>query len=316
MQPVKLTCISLQTGKEMPIPEKTVLCLGNFDGVHLGHQSLIREALRVKLELGTGVLCGAFCFWELSSNLLSSNALEQLTTTGERSKLFAKAGLEFVIYADFADLRSLSPESFAKDILRGECHCVAAVCGFNYRFGKGAAGTAQDLFHLLEAPVTVCPAVEMDGEAVSSTRIRAAIRNGEVAKAARLLGYPYALSGTVQHGKELGRKLGFPTANQDFPPLAAIPKHGVYATDCLLEGVHYRGVSNVGNHPTVDAPKTAVNCETYLIGYTGDLYGKNLTVAFLQFLRPEQTFESVEKLKEQIAKDAQTAKQIQTGEWI
>ena len=307
VQPVKLTCISLLTGKEMPIPYKTILCLGNFDGVHPGHLALIRESIRIRKTLGTDVLCGAFCFWEHSSDLLFQRPVELLNSAEERTELFAKAGLEFVIYADFADLRALSPEVFAKEILANQCHCIAAVCGFNYRFGKGAAGTAEDLSRLLGAPVSVCPAVEIDGAPVSSTRIRTAIREGKVSEAARLLGRPFTLKGPVKHGKELGRKLGFPTANQEFPPFAAVPRHGVYATDCFLDGKWYRGVSNVGNHPTVDVPSTAVNCETYLLDYEGDLYGKTLTVEFLQFLRPEKTFESIETLKKQIALDAEQA---------
>lgn len=309
-QPIRLTCVSLQTCKEMPVPAKTILCLGNFDGVHLGHKALIRKALSVKQTLGGEIPAGAFCFRSLSSDLLLARPSEHLTTGEERMELFQKAGLDFVILADFAEVRDLSPADFATEVLQKECRCTAAVCGFNYRFGKFAAGTAEDLCRLLGAPVSVCPAVVMDGEPVSSTRIRAAVREGEVAKAARMLGYPYALSGVVKHGKALGRKLGFPTANQNFPPLAAIPRHGVYATDCILEGRRYRGVSNVGNHPTVDAPESAVNCETYLIGYEGDLYGKSLKVEFLQFLRPEKSFSGVEELKNQIAKDAETAKQL------
>ena len=309
-QPIRLSCISLQAGKEIPVPAQTLLCLGNFDGVHIGHLALIREALRLQKTLDPSVACGAFCFRELSSDLLLQKPAEHLTTGEERMALFAAAGLEFVILADFAEVRDFSPEEFVKNILLRECRCVAAVCGFNYRFGKKAAGTPNDLQALLGKPVSVCPAVEIGGAPVSSTRIRAAIKAGDLALAAILLGRPYALSGVVKHGKELGRKLGFPTANQDFPPCSAIPKHGVYATDCFLEGVRYRGVSNVGNHPTVDTPATAVNCETYLIGYGGDLYGKTLKVEFLQFLRPEKTFESVEALKEQIASDAETADKI------
>lgn len=307
---IRLDCISLKTGSAMPIPEKTVLCLGNFDGVHLGHKALMQSAIALRDDRFPDALCGVFCFRELSSDLLIPQFSEHLSTGEERNELFCRAGLDFVILADFADLRDLSPLEFATEILQDQCHCAAAVCGFNYRFGKRASGTAQTLRQLLNVPVLICPAVVIDGEPVSSTRIREAIREGKVAEAARLLGYPYTLCGSVKHGKELGRKLGFPTANQDFPPLSAIPRHGVYATDCFLEGERYRGVSNVGNHPTVDAPKTAVNCETYLIGYAGDLYGKHLKVEFLQFLRPEQAFATVEDLQAQIAKDAELASKI------
>ncbi len=304
------TCLSLPDGREIPIPEQTVLSLGNFDGVHRGHQSLIRTAREERDRNHRGAACGVFCFRELSSDLLCKNPPEHLTTAAERLAYFAESGAEFAILADFAEIRDLSPEAFAKTVLKERCRCVAAVCGFNYRFGKNAAGTAETLAAMLDAPVTVCEAVKEGGEVVSATRIRNALKAGNVGEAARMLGRPYTLRAEVRHGKELGRKLGFPTVNQNFPHGAVIPKFGVYATDCTVNGKLYRGVSNVGVHPTVDAPEAPANCETYLVGYQGDLYGKTVSVAFLAFLRPEQTFPSVEALREQIASDAKRATEI------
>ncbi len=302
-----LSCVSLATGQTVPVPRETVLCLGNFDGVHRGHRALIAEAAALRNRCFPTAVCGVFCFRELSADVLLPDPPAHLTTPEERMELFAEAGAEVVLLADFASIRSWSPEDFVRRVLRGACGCVGAVCGFNYRFGNGAAGTAETLRELLGAPVTVCPAV-MDGEEpVSSTRVRAALAEGRPRDAARLLGRPYAVSGEVRHGKELGRKLGFPTANLNFPPRAVIPRFGVYITDCTVDGSVYRGVTNVGVHPTVDSPETPANCETYLLGYGGDLYGKTVRVAFLNFLRPERSFPSESALREQIAADAARA---------
>ena len=303
-----LTCLSLATGNQIPIPAETVVCLGNFDGVHRGHHALIETARKMRDRDFPNAVCAVFCFRELSSDLLSDDPPEHLTTPQERLRLFAEAGAEVAILVDFSDVRALSPNVFVNRILKAGCGCVAAVCGFNYRFGKNAVGTSETLRALLGAPVVVCDAVTDGGEPVSATRIRTCLKEGRAEDAARMMGRPYAIEGEVRHGKALGRKLGFPTLNQSFPPRAIVPRHGVYVTDCTAEGKIYRGVTNVGVHPTVDNPFASANCETYLIGYEGDLYGKTVRVAFLTFLRPEMTFSSIDALREQIAKDAEEAK--------
>ena len=305
-----LTCVSLASGEEIPLPERTVLCLGNFDGVHLGHRALIRAAKELRDRDCPGAACGVFCFRELSTDLLSKDPPAHLTTPEERAGQFAAAGAEIVLYANFEALRGLSPETFVQTVLQKDCRCVAAVCGFNYRFGKNAAGTAETLRSAFGGRVEVCEAVPFGGAPVSSTRIRAALREGRAEEAAQMLGRPYSVCAEVRHGKALGRKLGFPTVNQNFPPQAVIPAFGVYATDCEADGKVWRGVTNVGVHPTVDDPGAPANCETYLVGYHGDLYGKKVRVSFLSFLRPERTFPSVEALREQIARDAEQATKI------
>ncbi len=304
-----ICCVDPATGREIPTPNETVICLGNFDGVHRGHRELIRKAREWRDRDFPGAACGVFCFRELSSDFLASNPPAHLTTPEERMRQFSEAGAEFVLLADFSAIRDLSPSDFAVDCLRKTCRCVAAVCGFNYRFGKNAVGNADLLKKLLGAPLFVCEAVIDGGEPISSTRIRSALKEGRAEDAARMLGRPYAIEGAVCHGKELGRQLGFPTANQNFPVNAVIPRFGVYVSSCTVNGKTYRGVSNVGVHPTVDDPNTAANCETYILGYRGDLYGKVLRVAFLRFLRPEKPFSSVEALREQIAADASAARE-------
>lgn len=303
-------CISLPLGQPVSPPARTVLCLGNFDGVHLAHRELIRQARALRDEAFPDAVCGVFCFRELSSDLLSEEPPEHLTSFEERMALFAEAGAEIVFLADFPSVRELSPEQFAKEILLRDCRCAAAVCGFNYRFGKNAVGTAESLKELLGVPVAICPPVLSGGEPISSTRIRALLKAGEAEQAAALLGRPYSITSEVLSGKKLGRRLGFPTVNQAFPRNRLLPRRGVYVTDCLVGDTVYRGVSNVGTHPTVDGSGTPINCETHLLGYSGDLYGSVVTVRFLHFLREERRFGTVEELREQILRDAETARRF------
>lgn len=302
-----LICYDLRTLSKIGIPQETVLCLGNFDGVHLAHRMLIRSAVELRNREFPRAVCGVFCFRGLSSDFLSENPPEHLSSERERLDLFRESGAEIAILAEFPTVRDLLPEDFAKAILRDTCHCSAVACGFNHRFGKGGSGTPELLSKFL--PVTVQPPISEGGECVSSSRIRALLKSGEPEQAAKLLARPYSIEGEVLHGKQLGRKLGFPTANVNFPPLALIPRYGVYLTDCVVDGVHRCGVTNVGIHPTVDRTAQA-NCETYLPDFTGELYGKTVKIAFLRFIRPERCFSSTPELREQIAKDVETARKL------
>ena len=200
----------------------------------------------------------------------------------------------------------LSKEKFATEILRDLCHCVCAVCDFNYRFGNKGSGAAEELSALLGAPVKIQEAICSNGETVSSTRIRRCLVEGDVRGAAALLTRPYSFTAPVLHGKALGKTWNLPTVNQNFPPKMMIPRHGVYVTDCEIDGKHVRGVSNVGTHPTVDRD-AAVNCETPWLDFCGDLYGKEVTISFLEYLRPEQKFATADELRMQIGKDIAAA---------
>jgi riboflavin kinase/FMN adenylyltransferase len=180
-------------------------------------------------------------------------------------------------------------------------------CGENFRFGKGAAGDTAALRHLCgDSPaVEVLPLVILDGAPISSSQIRAAIRAGEMERANRLLGRRFTIDFEVVHGRQLGRTLGTPTINQPFPEGFVEPKFGVYATLATAQGREYAAVTNVGVKPTVGSDR--VLAETYIHGFSGDLYGQSVRVSFLRFLRPERKFEGIEALREQIVRDSEIA---------
>ena len=291
-----------------PVPPACVLCLGNFDGVHIAHRALMHTATKLRAHRSLDAVCGVFCFDPPSSDFLGAQAPAHLTTLPQKLSCFRDEGMEYAFLADFEALRSLSPERFLTEVLRDGCHCVAAVCGFNYRFGYRGAGTPDMIRKHLNIPVEVQNEICMDGDTVSSSKIRALLRKGDAEAAAKLLTLPYSITSKVLHGKALGRTWGFPTLNQAFPSRAIVPRHGVYVTDCILpDGTHRRGISNVGLRPTVDSDQ-AVNCETHLLDYEGTLYGKDVTVSFLRFVRPEMRFDSPEALRAQIERDLKTAK--------
>ena len=302
-----LECISLATMQSAPLPKSSVICLGNFDGVHLAHQALMHEAVRIKREQLPHAAACALCFRVPSSDLLKGTPPAHLSTMEQKLEYFRDAGIEYAILIDFFSIREFSPEAFVKEILQETCGCVAAVCGFNYRFGYKGAGDADKLKELLGGSVSVQDEITLNGLTVSSTNIRAMIADGNVSGAAELLGKPYAMRAPIVRGKGLGHKIGIPTINQYFQDGILPPKAGVYITDCTVEERTYRGISNVGVHPTVDLA-AALNCETHLLDCNEDLYDKIATVQFLERLRDEKKFDSLESLVGQIASDVQTAK--------
>ncbi|MBE6652144.1 MAG: riboflavin biosynthesis protein RibF [Ruminococcaceae bacterium] len=312
----RLICLDLRGGTvrplEAPLPP-TVLCLGNFDGVHLAHAALVREGRRLTALIRAQrndprILCGVFCFLRPSGDyfLQSGTHPTHLTTLKERIVALQGLGVDVIWLCDFPTVRDMLPSAFL-NLLQAECACVGAVCGYNHRFGRKAAGDPSLLAATLgEACISVLPPLSIDGIPVSSTRIRACLSKGDVETAERLLGRPYSLEGRVLHGKSLGHTWGFPTANQIFPADRLIPAHGVYAVTCYTPSGTFPGVANIGLRPTVESPQR-VNCETHIIGFSGDLYGKMLKVEFCKFLRPEQRFDSVEELTAAIRRDTHTA---------
>ena len=303
----QLHCISLKTGERIPMPEKTFLCLGNFDGVHLAHRALLELARKNRERLCPDAAVGVFCFRQLPARFLNDDFQGRLCTPRERLERYRDCGMEIAILAEFEELRAFSPEAYLKDVLINSCHAVAVACGFNHRFGKNGAGDIALLTRTFGERLCVQEAVTLDGAAVSSSRIRDLLQEGRVEEAARLLTVPYCVTAPVLHGKALGRKMGTPTVNQQFPADAVIPRRGVYVTECTVGGKTYRGVTNVGVRPTVE-DDGRINFETYLLDFAGDLYDADLTVHFLKFLRDERKFESTEALWEQIRGDIASAR--------
>ena len=204
-------------------------------------------------------------------------------------------------------MKSLTPEAFVSEVLVGACSCVHAVCGENFRFGCRASGTPDILNELMHGESTVV-SLFTDGDViVSSTYIRELLRLGEIEKANRLLCNEYSLCEPVLHGKALGRKLGFPTVNQESVSKKLILKHGVYATVCTLGDKQYFGVTNVGVRPTVESTDRK-NIETYMIGYDGDCYGERIKVSFVKRLRDEMKFSDIDALKVRVLADIEETK--------
>lgn len=299
--------ISLADRTPTNAPRASVVCLGNFDGVHIGHRALFETARSIRARLGKEVSCAVLCFRSPSTDFLSPSRPAHLSTLEQKLELFSEAGMDCAFLLDFPSIRHLSPDEFAEEILRDACRAAAVVCGFNYRFGAGGRGTPEDLKRLPNVEVAVQNEITVDGKTVSSTRIRALLSEGNAAEAARLLSRPYSIRTEVLHGKSLGKSWGFPTINQSFPKNMLVPRHGVYVTDCEIDGKHYRGITNVGTRPTVDTD-AAVNCETHVLDFSENIYGSLVTVSFLEYLRPEQKFETENELREQIRKDVQAAR--------
>lgn len=289
-----------------------IVCLGNFDGVHLGHMALLNEAKRKKEELSIafpGVCCGVLTFTEPSHGFLMKDPPPHITDSTEKAELFRAAGMDFLITLDFGDVRDMTPETFVREILIGSAGCVSAVCGYNFRFGKDAVGDPAALTALMNGRASVIPPVIYDGEVISSTAIRSAALAGNVEKAAAMLGRPLHIVSNVIHGKALGASLGFATINQPIPEKMLIPAPGVYITSCKINGHIYPSITNLGTRPTFDDGLGLI-CETHIIGYSGNAYGESAETSFYRFLRPERRFSSADELTAEIRKNIEEAKEF------
>ncbi len=289
--------------------ERAVVALGMFDGVHIGHQLLLRRAR----ELAQRERCRAvaFTFSNHPVEVLGGGRLTLLTTFSEREKLILAAGVDEVCAVPFTkEFASLSPSAFF-DALTARFTLVGVVAGFNYTFGKHGAGNAATLRAIGRERgflVRVMQPVLFRGRPVSSSRIRRCIENGAVRAAARMLGRPYRVSGTVVPNLQNGRRLGFPTANLLPDPARACPVAGVYAARASVDGTTYRAVTNVGTNPTLHGRRLMI--ETHLLDFDRDLYGETLTVDFIARIRGEKTFGSEEALAKRVLRDIAAAKRL------
>lgn len=308
--------LDLATMKPLCAEERPplVLCLGNFDGVHRGHASLI-EATKLRAEMLRAeipdVRAGAWCFAVSPRRYLGGEKRNQITSLREKLDLMAALGLDYVCLGNFETMRHLSPQSFICDVLKGECHSVSVVCGFNHRFGRGGEGKPSDLTAAFgERAITLPPVNDMgQGVVISSSRIRTLLAEGQMEAAVQLLGHPFVLRAPVVHGKALGRTIGLPTANQNFPASHLIPAVGIYATRVRI-GLHsYIGVTNVGSRPTVQ-DNGRINCETHILDFNGSLYGQVISVEFYCKLRDERKFDGLAALTEAIRADAMSARRF------
>ena len=300
-----MTVIDLHTRKVAAPPECSVLCLGNFDGVHIGHRELALRTIQKKDELlktYPNVKSGAWFFRHAPLAIIKNTKIPLLTTLEQKLDLFEEIGLDLAFIYDYADIGSHSPEEFVSQVLKSDCNCLYAVCGYNFRFGKNAAGDATMLSSLMDGQVSVVDEITLGDHKVSSTIIRGLLTNGEIEKANALLGRSFSICEKVIHGKRLGRTIGSPTINQILPEGSVILKRGIYVSLTHIGQKTYRSVTNVGLRPSVECSEQ-LNCETYIIDFEGDLYDRKIKVEFLARLRDEIKFSSVDQLKEQIEKD-------------
>ena len=290
--------------------KKRVVALGFFDGVHIGHGALLKKTvLRAKEKNASAAV---LTYSEHPSAVVGKLPVMLINTTEERCELIrGMYGISDIIVKKFTkEYASLSGEQFVKDILISELSACHVVAGFDFRFGKGGGCDAEMLLRLCEENGLGCDivdAVMLGREAVSSSRIRECIAHGDMASARALLGHYHCMTAEVTHGAQLGEKLGFPTANQNIPENAAVPKYGVYLSRVTVGKEVFAGVTNIGVRPTVSGGKRP-RAETFIIGFYGDLYGKTITLELVKFMREEKKFTSVSELREAIEHDAETAK--------
>jgi len=235
--------------------------------------------------------------------------LQAILSDSIKAERLLRLGCEAVISPDFNELKNLSPEDFVKEILVEKLKAGVVVCGDDFRFGKNAQGNCETLKELgkkLDFEVKVVEPFMVSGEVLSSTMLRELIKNGEISKANRLLCENYELELEVVYGAQIGRTWNFPTINQIFPEGQVVVKFGVYCSRVLIDGVWYNGVTNVGVKPTVNE-KSEPLAETFIMDYTGDLYGKKLRLSLYEFIREEKKFQSLDELKEEIAKNKKYA---------
>ncbi len=283
----------------------TAVAVGFFDGVHLGHRKVLEKIIGHDREN----LRSCVFSYTVSDHIPQAKAgFSYLRTPTLKRRYMEALGVDFLVVPSFDSFCSLSPEEFARDILKDKLHAQVVCCGSDLRYGENASADAQQLSRdgkRFGFAVEIVEPVCVDGKKVSSSRIREYIREGEVDKANELLDRPFAFDFEVVKGNQLGRTINSPTINQVLPERFVVPKFGVYASVAMVGEKLYPAVTNVGVKPTIGSDK--ILAETYIIGFEGDLYGQHVEVRLLKFTRPEQKFPGVPQLKAQIAKDTQNS---------
>ena len=287
---------------EIQLGQETAVALGKFDGVHIGHRRLLEEILSRKGRLAACV----FTFDPPPAVLFGCSDGRELTTRQEKRLLFGRMGVDILVEFPMNTVTAATPpEAFARDILAGQMQARFLAAGTDLSFGARGAGDAAFLRKAgpeLGFRVKTIEKVCLDGEEVSSTLVRGKVEAGEMEAAARLLGMPYMIAGEVVRGRQVGRRLGFPTVNVLPGKDKLLPPNGVYFSQVRCGGKLYRAISNVGYKPTV-TDERVMGVESYLYDFTGDLYGKQVEVYLRAFRRPERRFDSVEALRRQLEDD-------------
>ena len=294
----------------------SMVMLGNFDGMHMGHLALFDV---LAYEAGkAGLAKVVFSFWPHPLDYLGAADFGLLLSSREKARILEELGADvFIEYPFDSELRNMTPETFIKTIIVGRLGAKAIVIGDDYAFGKNREGSPEHLRELGREngfDVHVVEAVTHDGKRVSSRAIREYIAARDLTCAAEMMTRPYQISGVVQRGKQLGRELGFPTINITPPPEKLLPTFGVYITSATIldeGGQTYEGITNIGVNPTLSgADVSTKRCETYLYAFDEDVYDREVVINFYESLRGERRFKDVDALKRQVESDIETGRKL------
>ena len=293
-----MTVYEYKLGEKLPV-SKCAVAIGFFDGVHLAHRELIAEAVTEAARLG--IKSGVVTFAARSG---IKSGTPRIYSGEDRLALFEALGVDIVVVCNFAQIADMSGEEFVRDTLVGDIGAESVIAGYNFRFGKGASSDADALCEYMAKSggraIIKEPYLFRDAP-LSSSVIRTYLAEGDVESANAALGTPFFITGGVCHGRGVGKNLGFPTVNLPHPPGRVKLKRGVYRCAALVDGEIYNAVTNVGVCPTFDLYD--LHIEAHLIDFSGDLYGKDMRIYFLGYLREERRFDSPEALAEQIESD-------------
>ncbi len=288
----------------------TAVALGNFDGVHKGHQALISAC--VKKAKAEGLTSVVFTFLNHPNNVIAGKPIvKSIMSVYEKTVAIEALGIDILVTAYFTpEVMKMMPDDFVKTLLVDTLDIKEAFCGFNYSYGFKALGSPETL-DLSGARhgfgVNILPEVEIDGKTVSSTLLREQIDNGDMEGYELFTGRRYTISGRVMEGRHLGRRIGFPTVNLNLSDEMALPANGVYITQTYVDDRLYPSITNIGKKPTIGSFDK--NAETHLFGFEDVIYGKSIRVVFIKMMRPEYKFESIDSLQEEIRRNCITAKE-------
>lgn len=293
---------------DFQVEEPTAVTLGKFDGLHRGHDLLMQNVLACSETYGVASV--AFTFDIPPRNRVEEIIGNVLTTNEEKQYIFEKRGIDYLIECPFtAEVMSIEPKEFIAWITKA-LNMKFVVVGDDFRFGHKRAGdyhTLQQYEKEYGYKTIVLDKLKDSNRDISSTYVREKIADGNIRKANQLLGYKYFIKSEIVHGKKLGRRIGIPTINMILPVNKLLPPNGVYVTEVLVNGKTYMGVTNIGCKPTV-SDSNIVGVETYIDNFNQDIYGEKIVVSFLQFIRPEQKFGSIEELRTQMQSDIKVSR--------
>ena len=289
--------------------EKTIVTIGTFDGIHIGHQKILKDLIKTAKKEGKKSVLLTF-FPHPRMVLQKENKILLLNTIKEKSSLLEKMGLDYLIIHPFSrEFSRLTALDFVRDVLVNKLNTSRLIIGYDHHFGKNREGNIHQLKEyslLYDFKVEEIPAQDIDDVSVSSTKIRTALKDGNLKTANNYLGYHYMLNGSVVSGKKLGGTIGFPTANLEIKePYKLVPKTGVYIIKTYINTILYTGIMNIGFNPTVLGKHQTI--EAHLFDFNEDLYGKEITIEFIYFLREEHKFKSIEELVVQLNIDKENA---------